>query len=160
VKDIEILTGEKSVLRQAIENAAPILKDAKSWNDLHAKMELAGCRFEEFGNGAKVFIGDIGVKASDVSKQYGGFSKLEKRLGKFRPGAYAFGYTRPPEPLPAAQNISGTNDYYKAKRLFHEAKKAIQTRLAAQAEAEKKAMLEKHAAIRKDSVLQHSWVKP
>jgi hypothetical protein len=83
VWDIEVLTGEKSVLRQAMEHAAPILKGAKSWSDLHQKMEVAGFRFNKCGNGSKIFIGDVGVKASDVSRLYGGFSKLEKRLGKY-----------------------------------------------------------------------------
>jgi hypothetical protein len=99
------LTGEKSVLRQAIEHAAPILKDAKSWSALHQQMEMAGFRFEKFGNGAKIFIGDVGVKASDVSRQHGGFSKLEKRFGKYQAGSYPFGYTRPPEPLPATKTF-------------------------------------------------------
>lgn len=158
VKDIEILTGEKSVLLQAIENAAPILKDAKSWTELHQRMEAAGFRFEKFGNGGKIFAGDVGVKPSDVSQKYGGFSKLEKRLGKYQPGSYAFGHAKPPEPLQTAKNITGTVDYYKAKRMFYEAKKAIRTILDEQADAEKKALLEKHSAIRHETVLSRSWV--
>ena len=158
VKDIEVLTGEKSVLRQAIEDVSPILKNAKNWADLHSQMETAGFRFEKVGNGGKIFIGAIGVKASDVSRQYGGFSKLEKRLGVFQAGSYALGYTKPSEPLPAAKTVPGSGDYYKAKRLFYEAKEAIQTKLNSQVEVEKKELLDKHSVIRTELVLQHKWV--
>lgn len=83
-RDMENRTGEKSAERIAIEQAGPIIKEAKSWQEIHAKLAEIDIRYERFGSGAKIFIGDIGVKASNVDRAVG-FTKLEKRLGPYLP---------------------------------------------------------------------------
>lgn len=84
IVDKENVTGEKSATRIAIEEAGPILMTATSWREVHDGLEKIGMRYERFGSGAKVFVGEVGVKASDVDKK-ASMSRMEKRLGIFEP---------------------------------------------------------------------------
>jgi hypothetical protein len=86
--DFEHATGEKSAQRIAQEKGHGIIKNAKSWTELHEGLEKAGLRFETKGSGAVVFVGDIAVKSSSIDRNFG-LSKLCKRLGDFEPGQYA-----------------------------------------------------------------------
>lgn len=80
---IKIKTGAESAQNKAA-SAARILEKSESWQDLHRELELLGMRFEPKGSGAVIFVGDIAVKASSVSRN-GSLGKLQKRLGEFRP---------------------------------------------------------------------------
>ena len=82
--DMEIRTGEKSAKRIGIEDAGPIIKNAKNWQELHAGLAALGMRYEREGSGAKVFIGEVGIKASDVDRN-ASIGKLQKRLGLYQP---------------------------------------------------------------------------
>ena len=84
-KDKEIQTGEKSAQRIGIETAAPIIATATSWADLHTKMQAAGMEYRRDGSGAKIFVGDVGVKASDVVDRKNNFGALQKRFGIYQP---------------------------------------------------------------------------
>ncbi|WP_426166304.1 TraI/MobA(P) family conjugative relaxase [Polaromonas sp. DSP2-3-2b2] len=81
---MEIQTGQKSVQRIAIEKAAPIIAQATSWKELHANMAAAGLEYRRDGSGAKVYVGDIGVKASNVDRK-ASFGHLQKRFGPYQP---------------------------------------------------------------------------
>ena len=85
-KDMELQTGEKSLQRIAQEVAAPIIRDAASWRELHDKLAAAEIRFEREGSGAKVYIGSAatGIKASDIDRK-ASFHQLQKRLGPYQP---------------------------------------------------------------------------
>jgi len=98
--DFEHATGEKSAQRIAQEKGHGIIKNAKSWAELHEGLEKAGLRFETKGSGAVVFVGDIAVKSSSVDRNFG-LSKLCKRLGEFEPGQYA-PEMKTPEPEPVS----------------------------------------------------------
>ncbi|GHU95945.1 hypothetical protein AGMMS49974_08620 [Deltaproteobacteria bacterium] len=91
-RDFECATGEKSAQRIAQERGHSIIKNAKSWTELHTKLAAIGLRFEKPGSGAIVFVGDIAVKASSVDRAFS-MKNLCKRLGDFTPGMYA------PEPF-------------------------------------------------------------
>lgn len=82
--DMELRTGEKSAKRIGIEEAGPIIKNAKNWQELHAGLAALGMRYEREGSGAKVFIGEVGIKASDVDRN-ASIGKLQKRLGLYQP---------------------------------------------------------------------------
>lgn len=82
--DMELRTGEKSAKRIGIEEAGPIIQAAKSWPELHAGLAKVGMRYEREGSGAKVFIGEVGIKASDVDRN-ASIGKLQKRLGIYQP---------------------------------------------------------------------------
>jgi hypothetical protein len=83
-KVMELQTGEKSIERIAQETAAPIIASAKNWKQLHDELAEIGMRYEREGSGAKVYIGDIGIKASDVDRK-ASFSAMQKRLGPYQP---------------------------------------------------------------------------
>ena len=85
--DFEHATGEKSAQRIAQECGHGIIKNAKSWAELHEKLAGVGLRFEKKGSGAIIFVGDIAVKASSVDRAFS-MGKLCKRLGDFEEGTY------------------------------------------------------------------------
>ena len=85
VRDIEIQTGQKSAQRIGIEQATPIIAQATSWKELHVNMAAAGLEYCREGSGAKIFIGEIGVKASDVLDRKNNFEALQKRFGIYQP---------------------------------------------------------------------------
>lgn len=84
VADKELQTGEKSVLRICQEQAALIIKSAKSWAELHANLAAEGFKFERFGSGSKIHFGDVAVKASDVDRA-ASITALQKKLGPYQP---------------------------------------------------------------------------
>ena len=85
--DFENATGEKSAQRIAQERGHSIIKEAKTWKELHEKLSAAGLRFVKKGSGAIVFVGDIAVKASSVDRAFS-MKKLCARLGDFEEGTY------------------------------------------------------------------------
>lgn len=84
-RDREIQTGAKSAQRVGIEQAAPIIAAATSWKQLHAELANVGIEYKKEGSGAKIYINEIGVKASDVVDRKNNFGALEKRLGLYQP---------------------------------------------------------------------------
>lgn len=82
--DMEVWTGEKSAVRHTIEDAAPIIKSAKSWQELHARLAQIGMRYVREGSGAKIYVGDVGVKASSADRS-ASINQLQKRLGIYQP---------------------------------------------------------------------------
>jgi hypothetical protein len=98
--DFEHATGEKSAQRIAQEKGHGIIQSAKSWAELHERLEKVGLRFEKKGSGAVVFVGDIAVKSSSIDRNFG-LSKLCKRLGDFEEGQYA-PEMKTPKPEPAS----------------------------------------------------------
>lgn len=84
VVDVEQLTGEKSATSIAIETAGPIIQTATSWRELHDLLAKVGMIYERVGSGAKVWVGDVPIKASNIDRN-GGLSKLQKRFGPYEP---------------------------------------------------------------------------
>ena len=85
--DFEHATGEKSAQRIAQERGHSVIKNAKSWTELHEKLASVGLRFEKKGSGAIIFVGEIAVKASSVDRAFS-MGKLCKKLGEFEEGTY------------------------------------------------------------------------
>ena len=85
--DFEHATGEKSAQRIAQERGHSVIKNAKSWAELHEKLAAVGLRFEKKGSGAIIFVGEIAVKASSVDRAFS-MGKLCKKLGDFEEGTY------------------------------------------------------------------------
>lgn len=84
-RDREIQTGQKSAQRIGIEQAAPIIANATSWKQLHEALATLGIEYRRDGSGAKLFIGETAVKASDVVDRKNNFGALQKRLGLYQP---------------------------------------------------------------------------
>ncbi|WP_083638074.1 TraI/MobA(P) family conjugative relaxase [Caballeronia sordidicola] len=130
-RDMEERTGEKSAERIAIEEAAPVLKEATSWAEVHCGLAEKGMRYEKVGSGAVVFVGDVGVKASRTDRA-ASLSKMEKRFGAFAPAAdQAAERTvdnrevglRSPKPIAeGAEGLAGWSDYIDGRRAHYAAK--------------------------------------
>lgn len=98
--DMEVQTGTKSAQRIGIEMAAPIIKQASTWKELHEQLAARGMQYTRKGSGALVIIDNVPIKASDVDRK-AGLSQLEKRFGPYQP----------------AQEIN-KNDYFDTSRNF------------------------------------------
>lgn len=108
--DMELQTGEKSAQRIGIEAAAPIIKKASSWAEVHAKLAEQGIRYERKGSGALVYIGDVPIKASDVDRA-ASLTALQKRLGEYEPAGQDIAIVKRIEPQPMQANQPGWKEY-------------------------------------------------
>lgn len=82
-KDRELRTGEQSAERIAITDAGPSIKAAQTWPQLHQALAQLGMRYERKGSGALIFVGEIGIKASNVDRG-ASFTVLQRRLGAYQ----------------------------------------------------------------------------
>ncbi len=126
-QDFEASSGEKSAQRIAQEKGHDIIKNAKSWEELHQGLKNIGLKFEKKGSGAIIWVGDIAIKASSVDRSFS-MGKLAKRLGEFAPGNYE---SKIPKIEPAPLNPT----YGKELKIYLEA--------AAKLDLEKQEILEK-----------------
>ena len=67
-QDLEERTGQRSAQRIAIDDAAPIIRQVRSWRELHAALAAQGMRYEKKGSGALLWIGEQPVKAGTVGR--------------------------------------------------------------------------------------------
>jgi len=118
-RDFEERSGARSHQRLAIEDAAPIIRQAQSWPELHNALAQNGMRLEKKGSGAILWIGDEPVKASRAGRDCS-MSALHKRLGEFTPDTQQRSperpHHRPPQPLDTA---SKSWQQYAAERDRH-----------------------------------------
>jgi hypothetical protein len=82
-RDHENATGEKSCERVAMEKAAPILRNAKSWAQVHEGLAQVDMRYERKGSGAMLWVGNQPLKASCIGREFTR-SRMEERLGEFQ----------------------------------------------------------------------------
>lgn len=62
-RKLEERTGQRSAERIAIEEAGTIIRQARSWRELHTALAAQGMRYEKKGSGALIWIGEQPVKA-------------------------------------------------------------------------------------------------
>ena len=153
-RDMEARTGEKSAKRLGIEDAAPIIKRATSWAELHQLLAEKGMRYEKVGSGAKIFIGDVAIKASQVDRG-ASLGKLEKRFGPYQLASSST-KLREIEPMPIHPNSKEWGEFNKARRLHYQSKKSEQEALRQRHLSERKALLDAQREKRKER-LQGSW---
>jgi hypothetical protein len=91
-RNLEERTGQRSAERIAIEEAGTIIRQARSWRELHTAL-AQGMRYEKKGSGALIWIGDRPVKASTAGRDCS-MAALRGRLGDFEPAL--------PAPAPAS----------------------------------------------------------
>lgn len=121
--DFEHASGEKSAQRIAQERGYDIIKNAKSWADMHKELAGVGLRFEKKGSGAIIFVGEIAVKASSVDRAFS-MGKLCKRLGDFEEGIYPDNWGKiAPEPV-SSVNLE---EWYAYQNEFAEASEKART---------------------------------
>lgn len=135
-------SGEKSAERIATDLAAPTIRAATSWTDLHTCLAALGLRYQRKGSGAVLWVGDTAVKASRAARDCS-LLAVERRLGAYQPAPEGLRVAaRPPEP-----DMSETERWaeYHAAREVHQRHKraATQARRDAQA-AEREALRAAH----------------
>lgn len=157
-RDKENLSGEKSAQRIAIEEAASIIARAKTWEQLHEELAAVGMRYVKIGSGAKIFVGDIGVKASTADCN-ASLPRLEKRLGKYRPPApetekKANENEREAEPL--KPDVDGWKEYTRRRKAYNNNKHSSKFSLDSRLDAEWKQLLARQKA-RRTELFVGSW---
>ena len=136
----EHLNGMKSVATLAIEVAGPVIKKAKTWEELHAGLAQKGFIYTLKGSGA--VLGYLHQKNEAVATEpvqefvkasaagaFASRSKLEKRLGKFVPPKLEIApkVAKAPEPLDSISLIPSIEDEF---RNFQRQRKLQQEKVA------------------------------
>jgi len=153
-RDMEQRTGEKSAERIAIEQGAPVIKRAQTWEQLHHELADQGMRYEKTGSGAVLFVGGIGVKASSADRE-ASLGKLQKRLGAYEPPPPRQPATeRTPEPV--KPNVPGWETYITGRKAHYAAKEAATLEQRKRHEDERKRLAERQKARRGD-ILRGKW---
>jgi len=118
-RDFEERVGERSAQRIAIEVAAPIIRQASTWGEMHAALACEQIRFERKGSGAILWIAGEPVKASSAGRECS-MAALEKRLGEFTPDLSQPGARRServPKPIDPTSDLW---DRYAEERSRHQ----------------------------------------
>jgi hypothetical protein len=119
-RDMEQRTAESSAQRYAIRTACELFAVAKSWSWLHWALADAGMRYVPKGSGALVYVGEVPLKASQVSRA-ASLKRMEKRLGPFEPaGPEAVVRKVEPEPLDRSEEWG---EYRVARRQYEAARR-------------------------------------
>jgi Relaxase/Mobilisation nuclease domain len=108
-RDIEIWTGKKSAQRIAKEITEKIFTEAESWQDIHYKLSVVGMKYEKSAGGAVLYVGMVGVKASQCGPQ-AKLSTLQTRFGKFEVSSQTH-RLQPRFPEPAEPTFAGLDKY-------------------------------------------------
>jgi hypothetical protein len=157
-RDIEAHTAAKSAERIAFETAAPIIRSAKNWEELHRTLAKKGIAFERKGSGAILRVGETVVKASCAGRDIS-FSKLEKRLGTYRERNCDI-LPRSPEPVERVKATPKVQDawsnYQKEKANYHKVKNKTFAELRNRQRDERKAIFGSQRQVR-SSLFAVSW---
>ena len=152
-RDFEERRGERSTERVGIEDAAPIIRQATSWRELHEGLAEEGMRFEKKGSGALLWIGDQPVKASAAGRDCS-MSALQRRLGEFEPCRSPSG---PASVAPRPLDVSEARlSSYIAERHRHLDADIRREQLVAQQREQWRKVVERHREERAD-IFQGSW---
>jgi hypothetical protein len=153
-RDFEERVGERSAQRIALEVAAPIIREARSWNEIHEALAREGIRFERKGSGSILWIGNEAVKASSAGRDCS-MTTLEKRFGELTveqrlPQVPAIA----PQPLERAPSRWAT--YAQERAHHHEERTENRERVRDQQRDEWRRMADRQRRER-DDILGGSW---
>jgi hypothetical protein len=146
-------TGERSAERVAIEQAAPIIRRARAWRELHEGLATKGMRYEKKGSGAVLWVGDEPAKASSAGRDCS-MSALEKRLGQFEPARD--GPAREPHPPRPLESSKSWDAYARERRTHCQERDAARARLAERQSEEWRRSIERQRAERAQ-IFRGSW---
>jgi hypothetical protein len=157
-RDIEAHTAAKSAERIAQETAAPVIRSAKNWDELHKRLAERGISFERKGSGAILRVGEAIVKASQAGRDIS-LSKLEKRLGAFRERDISVAVLQP-EPVERVETSPKVKNawtrYMEAKASYFKTKKQAFSELSARQRKER-AALNKSQRGERSALFAVSW---
>jgi hypothetical protein len=117
-RDFEERAGARSAERIAIEEAAPLIRRARTWREVHDTLATKGVRFEKKGSGALLWIGEQPVKASAAGRDCS-MAALRKRLGEFEP-APALPPPAPARPRPLDPSAPLLAAYLEQRQQHHD----------------------------------------
>jgi hypothetical protein len=153
-QDLEERTGQRSAQRIAIEEAAPIIRQARSWLEVHATLAARGMRYEKKGSGALLWIGEQPIKASAVGRDCS-MAALRKRFGEFEPAPST--PVRVPAPSRAIDPLAPTLPVYlDARRKHFQEREARRARATGEQSKEWREMVGRQRNERAD-ILRGSW---
>jgi hypothetical protein len=141
-EDLEERTGQLSTQRVAIDEAAPIIRHARSWRELHAGLAAQGMRFEKKGSGALLWIGEQPVKPSAVGRDCS-MAALRKRLGEFEP-ALSMPVREPAPPRAIDQSAPTLRVYLDARRKHYEDRDARRAGATGEQREKWRCMVDRH----------------
>ncbi|MDR1648814.1 MAG: hypothetical protein LBR71_01010, partial [Synergistaceae bacterium] len=145
--------------RIAQETAAPIVRAATTWEELHKKLAEQGIAFEKKGSGAILVIDGVVVKASKAGRDIS-MSKLETRLGEYRPRPADLPVEkRQTEPVNRVneRKVKSNWDRYTAEReRYFKEKREAAALLNARQKSERAALRKKQKETR-DALFSESW---
>jgi len=152
-RDMEIRTGEKSAERIAIEDGAPIINTAQTWEQLHRVLAAKGMRYEKSGRGATIFVGAVGVKASSADRQ-ASLSRLEIRLGTYEPSKQWQMAQREPEPI--MSDLPWWNEYIAGRKAHYVDENATKLALLKR-HAQDRLALQAQQKSQRDAIMRYNW---
>jgi len=153
-RDRENRTGEKSAERIAIEDGAPLIKQANTWEQLHRELAKKGMRYEKTGSGATLFVGAVGIKASSADRA-ASLAKLQKRLGLYEPSQQRQPIAeRTPEPLKKA--VPGWEAYSQGRKA-HTAEKAAAQLEQSKRQEQARQQLAGQQKVKRQDILAGTW---
>jgi hypothetical protein len=110
-----------------MEKAAPILRNAQSWAQVHEALAQADMRYERKGSGALLWVGSQPLKASCIGREFSRV-RMEERLGEFEPDGRSNAIPqrqRKAEPL-RLDMPAGSTEYRKVLETFRNEKNSAQ----------------------------------
>ena len=158
---VEVESGERAregAKRKAPDprSAWPIIRDAKTWKELHCSLAEHGLRYVRTGSGATIYAGDcndLSMKASSVSRK-AALRHLEARLGPFEPAPETDLPSRAPEPV---HDVPRWDEYIKARSRQEEARRSDQAKLDRERIVEEDRLRLRHQAERDALFRERSW---
>jgi hypothetical protein len=156
-RDFEERAGARSAERIAFEEAAPVIRKARTWSEVHRQLGERGIRLERKGSGAILWIGDQPVKASSAGRDCS-LSALEKRLGEFAPAAElpSLEFARRRAPQPVDPDSKPWRQYMEARTRHGGERAAIRDLVAEQHREGWKETAERHRRERAE-IFRRSW---
>ena len=157
-RDMEQRTGEKSAERIAMEDGAPVIRRASSWQQLHRELGAQGMRYEKTGSGATVWVGEVRIKASSADRG-ASLARLQERLGPYEPAPERqLVASRVPEPVQAG--VEGWDTYIAGRQAHHAdksaARGAFEKDRSRRQESERRQLAERQDK-RRAELLQGGW---
>ena len=152
-RDFEERAGERSAERIAIEDAAPLIRQAHDWRELHAALAPKGIRFEKKGSGALLWVGDQAVKASAAGRDCS-MAALQKRLGEYMPGPTVTTPQSVPRPLEPESPL--LQMYTEERRKHYQERAAGRAQNIDRQREEVRRVAERHRQERAD-IFRGSW---
>jgi hypothetical protein len=158
-RDGEAHTATKSAERICQETAAHVMREARTWEELHEKLAEQGITFERKGSGAILSVNGVIVKASKAGRDIS-LSKLEAHLGAYRQRENSVIVEDRPKEAVKRVNASGVKSnwecYTTSREKYFSEKKEAAAALASQ-QKEERAGLYRVQKAEREKIFSRSW---